>query len=148
MNTFKTNKKIILVLIIFAFIVLGYITFKENKQMDSLNTSQIDQTVTIQPSRLKYNPTGTSWDYNGGELTFEGGNYIMDFGCNIIRGDYSVMKTTLKFNIPASTKKACPPEIQEKEAAFSKLIVKMDTYSENENQAKLSGGGEEMILTK
>lgn len=47
-----------------------------------------------------------------------------------------------------STRKACPPEVAQKEQQFSEYITQMTTFSETESGAILSGNGIELILEK
>ncbi|MCB9808963.1 DUF4377 domain-containing protein [Candidatus Nomurabacteria bacterium] len=97
---------------------------------------------------LRYSPEGTSWSYNGGTLTFQDGRYMADFGCNSISGSFSVERTELTFDMPISTKMACEEDIMTKEQSFAEMIVQMDTFSETETGALLSGDGVEMALEK
>ena len=105
-------------------------------------------TAVAQAPLLRYSPEGTTWNYDGGVLTFQDGRYMMDFGCNKISGSFTSERTVLEFGIPMITRMACSEEIASKELTFADLIVQMDTYGEYSEGAKLTGNDQDMILEK
>ena len=138
---------VMIIIIGIAFYFMSSTPVEAPAETPTENEEAIPETMGVETPSFRYNPKGTTWDYNGGTITFEDGFYTMNFGCNVINGQYTVARVSLDFAPPVSTRKACPPEIAEKEQDFAALIVQMTTFADMPNNtAKLSGKDAEMIL--
>jgi heat shock protein HslJ len=72
-------------------------------------------------------------------VTFEGSQYMFS-GCNLISGKFRLAEGKFIVTGPGrSTMKACPPEIQEVDSAFSKVLMAKPSVHVDGDQLTLAG---------
>ena len=128
---------------------------KDNVPMDA--SSYEYNLVEVEEKRLVANntstsslktmdPTGTTWTYDGGNLSFTDGNYGMSFGCNSMGGTYTIANGEINFSETISTMMGCQEPIATKEANFARLIAEMKVFRETADGAQLEGNNKTMVL--